>query len=205
GRAVSVGASGLGLGLARTAIAAGAVTPKGTDAARQTVGGGAAIIAGSCSAATLAQIGAVEERIPVRRLDIGGLIDGGDGIAGAIAWAGDRLADGPVLLASSAGPETVAALRAAHGEAVGARIEQTLAEIAADLVARGVRRLIVAGGETSGAVIDRLGVAAFGIGAEIAPGVPLLHGMGEPAMTFALKSGNFGGADFFSRALARMT
>ena len=72
------------------------------------------------------------------------------------------------------------------------------------LAERGVRRLIVAGGETSGAIVDRLGIPAFEIGAEIAPGVPLLRSIEPEPRLFALKSGNFGGPDFFPRALAAM-
>ncbi len=72
------------------------------------------------------------------------------------------------------------------------------------LVALGVRRLVVAGGETSGAVVDRLGIPAFRLGAEIAPGVPVMRTIGEPGMLLALKSGNFGGPDFFQDALRLM-
>jgi uncharacterized protein YgbK (DUF1537 family) len=85
-------------------------------------------------------------------------------------------------------------------------IEDALASIAAALVAAGARRLIVAGGETSGAVVDRLGHRAFAIGAEIAPGVPVLRTIGTsaPQMVLALKSGNFGAASFFADAFALM-
>jgi uncharacterized protein YgbK (DUF1537 family) len=72
-------------------------------------------------------------------------------------------------------------------------------------VEAGVRRLVIAGGETSGAAVDRLGLKAFAIGPEIAPGVPVLRTVGGgPAMMLALKSGNFGGPGFFSDALALM-
>ena len=86
-------------------------------------------------------------------------------------------------------------------DGAGALIEQTLAHIAEDLVARGVRRLVVAGGETAGAVVSRLGVRSLHIGAEIDPGVPWTYaeGGGTPLL-LALKSGNFGGPDFFLRA-----
>ncbi|HEY9346335.1 MAG TPA: nucleotide-binding domain containing protein, partial [Inquilinus sp.] len=80
-----------------------------------------------------------------------------------------------------------------------------MARIALGLVEAGVRRLVVAGGETSGAVVDALALPAFRIGAEIAPGVPVLHTVGrEPPMVLALKSGNFGGPDFFTDALRAM-
>jgi uncharacterized protein YgbK (DUF1537 family) len=199
---VSVGASGLGLGLAR-AFARG----RGAEAgpALGAVGGLAAILAGSCSRATLDQIAAAEGAIPTLRLAPQRLIEDKGEASQALAWAKERLAAGPVLIASSAEPADVAALQARFGrEASGQAIEAALAEIAAGLVEIGVRRLVVAGGETSGAAVDRLGVNAFRLGPEIAPGVPLMRtiGRGGGEMQMALKSGNFGGKDFFARALA---
>jgi uncharacterized protein YgbK (DUF1537 family) len=114
-----------------------------------------------------------------------------------------RLQAGPVLIASSAAPEQVATLQSRHGGGAGHIIEQSMAAIAAGLVRHGVRRLAIGGGETSGAIVDRLGIPAFAVGQEIAPGVPLLRGIGT-AMLMALKSGNFGGPDFFSRAIGMM-
>ena len=198
---VSTGASGLGLGLARALRRGGAASA----ASLAPVGGSAAILAGSCSQATLEQIAAVESEMPVLRLDADRLIEGEAEIAHALAWARERLSAGPVLMASSADPERVAALQWRFGRDVsGHKIERALAEIAAGLVEHGVRRLIVAGGETSGAAVDRLGVAAFRLGPEIAPGVPLMRTVGRAAgeLQMALKSGNFGGPDFFRRALA---
>jgi uncharacterized protein YgbK (DUF1537 family) len=108
----------------------------------------------------------------------------------------------PVVIAASAAPERVAALQARLGrEAAGALVERALAAVAAGLVAQGVARLVVAGGETSGAVVRQLGVRSLRIGAEIDPGVPWTFA--EPgALHLALKSGNFGGRDFFLRAFA---
>jgi 3-dehydrotetronate 4-kinase len=199
---VSVGASGLGLGLAR-AFARGRGVE--ADAALGPVGGRAAILAGSCSRATLDQIAAAEGAIPTLRLSPQGLIEDKAEARRALAWAKERLAAGPVLIASSAEPDDVAALQARFGrEASGQAIEAALADIAAGLVEIGVRRLVVAGGETSGAAVDRLGVNAFRLGPEIAPGVPLMRTIGRDGgeMQMALKSGNFGGRDFFARALA---
>lgn len=81
-----------------------------------------------------------------------------------------------------------------------------MAEIAEGLVEAGVRRLVVAGGETSGAVVDRLKIPGFLVGAEIAAGVPVLRAVGTDSgeMLIALKSGNFGGPEFFSDALKLM-
>jgi uncharacterized protein YgbK (DUF1537 family) len=125
----------------------------------------------------------------------------------ALAWARERMASGPILIASSSTPDQVAALQARHGrDAAGHAIEQAMADIAEGLVRSGVRRLVVAGGETSGAVVDRLGIPGFLVGAEIAPGVPVLRAVGanEGDMLLALKSGNFGGPTFFSDALKLM-
>jgi len=206
-RTFSVGASGLGLGLARALVAAGRGTRDAAGAAiGEPVGGSAACLAGSCSQATLQQVAAAEALMPVLRLDPARLLAGADVVGEALAFAEERLPSGPVLIASSAPPEAVRALQAAHGvDAAGHAIEAALAAIAEGLVARGVRRLVVAGGETSGAVVDRLGLTAFLLGPEIAAGVPVLRTAGRPEpMLLALKSGNFGGPDFFGRALDMM-
>ncbi len=94
-------------------------------------------------------------------------------VAEALAFARERIAQGPVLIASSAEPEAVRALQSRHGsEAAGHAVEAALSAIAEGLVAAGVRRLVIAGGETSGACVDRLGLRAFLVGPEIAAGVP---------------------------------
>jgi uncharacterized protein YgbK (DUF1537 family) len=205
---VSVGASGLGLGLARALVVSGRVKSHATDAVSGTpVGGPAACLAGSCSRATLQQIAQAEQAMPVLHLDPDQVIAGKNEARRALAWARERLAEGPVLIASSSAPEEVAALQARHGrDAVGHAIEQAMADIAEGLVQSGVRRLVVAGGETSGAVVDRLGIPGFLVGAEIAAGVPVLRAVGatDGDMLLALKSGNFGGPEFFSDALKLM-
>ncbi len=206
---ISTGASGLGLGLARALVNSGKVPlPTGTTAdAVRPVGGLAAILAGSCSKATLEQLEIAERSMPVLRLDPEKLLKGSDEIAAALSWAGERISAGPVIVAASASPETVSRLQSRHGrEASGHAIEAATSTIAAELVARGVRRLVIAGGETSGAVVDRLAIPAFLIGPEIAPGVPVLRTVGnmQGDMLLALKSGNFGGKDFFAAALAMM-
>ncbi|ANL69529.1 hypothetical protein AMC82_PD00570 (plasmid) [Rhizobium phaseoli] len=206
---VSTGASGLGLGLARALVRSGRISGSATgeDVIRP-VGGLSAIIAGSCSKATLRQLDIAEQSMPVLRLDPERLLAAGpDEIASAISWAGDRISAGPVVVAASAAPETVSRLQSQYGrEASGHVIETATSIIAAELVDRGVRRLVVAGGETSGAAVDKLAIPAFLIGPEIAPGVPVLRTVGnrQGDMLLALKSGNFGGEDFFGAALAMM-
>ncbi|ASY65438.1 hypothetical protein SJ05684_b44560 (plasmid) [Sinorhizobium sojae CCBAU 05684] len=207
--ALSTGASGLGLGLARAIARSGRASSSGAgpDDAIRSVGGLAAIVAGSCSAATLRQIEVAERSMPVLRLDTERLLKGSDEVAAAIVWASERIAAGPVVIAASAAPDVVSRLQAQYGrEASGHAVEAATATIASELVARGVKRLVVAGGETSGATVDQLAIPAFLIGPEIAPGVPVLRTVGnqQGEMLMALKSGNFGGEDFFAAALAMM-
>jgi uncharacterized protein YgbK (DUF1537 family) len=205
---LSVGASGIGLGLARALVASGKVAPNAAVAVSESaVGGPAACLAGSCSQATLQQIANAENAMAVLHLDPERVIAGPDEVRRALAWAGERISKGPVLIASSSTPDQVQALQSRHGRgAAGHAIEQAMSDIAEALVRSGVRRLVVAGGETSGAVVDRLRIPGFLVGAEIAAGVPVLRAVGakEGAMLLALKSGNFGGAEFFSDALKLM-
>jgi uncharacterized protein YgbK (DUF1537 family) len=205
---VSVGASGIGLGLARALVSSGRVKANAaTNVSGSPVGGPAACLAGSCSQATLQQIARAEQAIPVLHLDPAGVVTGKDETQRALAWARERLSKGPILIASSSTPDQVSALQARHGrDAAGHAIEQAMADIAEGLVKSGVRRLVVAGGETSGAVVDRLGVPGFLVGTEIAAGVPVLRAVGakDGEMLLVLKSGNFGGPEFFSDALKLM-
>jgi 3-dehydrotetronate 4-kinase len=205
---VSVGASGLGLGIARALVASGRVKSDTPNAVSEApVGGPAACLAGSCSQATLQQIAKAEQAMAVLHLDPDKVVTGKAEAQRALAWAKERLAKGPVLIASSSTPDQVAALQAQHGrDAAGHAIEQAMADIAEGLIQSGVRRLVVAGGETSGAVVDRLGIPGFLVGAEIAAGVPVLRAVGAKGgeMLLALKSGNFGGPEFFSDALKLM-
>ena len=180
---LSVGASGIGLGLARALVASGRVKSHAPNAiADAPVGGPAACLAGSCSQATLQQIANAERVMPVLHLDSEKVVTGKTEARRALGWANEHLGRGPVLIASSATPDQVAALQARHGrDAAGHAIEQAMADIAEGLVQSGVRRLVVAGGETSGAVVDRLRIPGFLVGAEIAAGVPVLRAVGAKA------------------------
>jgi len=203
---LSVGASGLGIGLARALIERGPTLGSAVETQAPAIAGPIAILSGSCSEATLGQVAAAGAWAQVLRLDAQKLLSDAGETQRVVDWAKSRLG-APILIASSAPPDSVRALQARHGvEAAGRAIEDAMASIATELVAAGVRRLIVAGGETSGAVINRLGLRAFSIGAEIAPGVPVLRTIksGGPAMVLALKSGNFGATTFFADALTAM-
>ncbi|HET9578542.1 MAG TPA: 3-oxo-tetronate kinase, partial [Usitatibacter sp.] len=171
--------------------------------------GHAAIISGSCSQATRGQVTEF-----VRRggqalfLDPIAAADGKNVVEGAAAWAQDRLAKGPVLIYTTAVPEAVSAVQSQMGvDVAGALVERMLADVARRLVPLGVRKLIVAGGETSSAVLQALGVERLRIGPQIDPGVPWCtahsQAAGEP-MHLALKSGNFGAPDFFAKALGML-
>ena len=122
--------------------------------------------------------------------------------AQAIEFASAKSADGPVLIYASAAPGEVSEVQTKFGrERAGILVEAVVAELARGLVALGVRKLVIAGGETSGAVVSALGVRALRIGPQIDPGVPWTASVGDPKLALALKSGNFGAADFFHKAL----
>ena len=167
------------------------------------VGGHAAVLAGSCSAATLEQIERFAAVGPVLALDPLALARDGAAVEQAIGWAQEHLGEAPLLIRSSARPEQVAEVQRALGrEKAGAVVEAAMARIAQALVKSGVCRLVVAGGETAGAVVGALGVKGLRIGPPIDPGVPWTVSLGEPPLALALKSGNFGAPDFFLKAFA---
>jgi len=163
-----------------------------------------AIVSGSCSTATNGQVlefirsgGAALALDPIR------LAAEEDEVARAVAWARPRLDSGPVLIYSTAEPARVVKIQQALGvEGAGALVERALASVACALVEQGVTQLIVAGGETSGAVVQALGVTALRIGPQIDPGVPWTATDGGKPILLALKSGNFGTPDFFTKAFA---
>jgi len=127
---------------------------------------------------------------------------GRDVAAHAIEFANTKIADGPVLIYASAAADEVSQVQAKLGrERAGALVEDVMARVARGLVDHGVRKLVVAGGETSGAVVNALGIGALRIGPQIDPGVPWTASIGELTLALALKSGNFGGPEFFHKAL----
>jgi uncharacterized protein YgbK (DUF1537 family) len=200
-----VAGSGLALGLPALLAARSGVTLDAQAARLDAVIGPAAVLAGSCSTATQDQVARwIDAGRPALRLDPAALARGEPAAAQALAWA--LAQTGPALVYATADAATLAATQAALGVAqASALVEHALAAIARGLVAQGVQRLVVAGGETSGAVVQALGVRALRIGAAICPGVPwtqAVRGADQPPLQLALKSGNFGGPDFFAEALA---
>ncbi|MEN9578897.1 MAG: hypothetical protein RJA70_1906 [Pseudomonadota bacterium] len=159
------------------------------------------ILAGSCSEATRAQVALASERLPAFRLDVESLLAGAPVVADAVAWAQERLGNTPVLIYSSADQSQRQATEDAYGKlTAGSAVEAAIAEIARRLRATGTTRFIVAGGETSGAVVESLQLCALRIGPEIDPGVPWTTSP-DGDLALALKSGNFGSNDFFLKAL----
>ncbi|MBV9636203.1 MAG: four-carbon acid sugar kinase family protein [Methylobacteriaceae bacterium] len=193
------GGSGIALGLPENFRACGLLA--GGAKSWHGLGGPAAVLAGSCSGATRAQVAAFAAEHPAQAIDVDAVIEGrmsGENVARFLV---DH-ADATAIAYSSAGPDAVAATQAKWGrERVAHAIESLFAEAAIRLVESGTRRLVVAGGETAGAVATGLNRPAFEVGPEIDPGVPALLVPGTPTLALALKSGNFGAEDFFEKAV----
>ncbi|MBQ0854702.1 four-carbon acid sugar kinase family protein [Streptomyces sp. BH-SS-21] len=196
---VVAGAAGLAEGLGHAYPAAATAAPEPLPR-----GGRAAVLAGSCSARTLEQIAQFYAAdLPSLHLDVLAAATGRDVTGEALAWYDAQDGDRPVLIYASASPEELAAVQAQLGVAeAAAQVEELLGTLASHLVDRGVRRLLVAGGETSGAVTTALGVRAVLVGEEADPGVPWTYATtARGDLALMLKSGNFGAPDLFTRAL----
>jgi uncharacterized protein YgbK (DUF1537 family) len=164
--------------------------------------GRAVILAGSCSAATRDQIAAAQAAgLPTLPLNIAALADGCQTAAQVAEWAIRQQKTTTPVIYSSTTPEALQAIQRCMGQhESGALVEESLARVAALLRDAGFSRFLIAGGETSGAVVAALGVTMLEIGPEIDPGVPWTRSIGSPRLALALKSGNFGAPDFFLKA-----
>lgn len=197
-----VAGSGLAIGIP----AQHGLQPDARAAQLPAAGGHRAVVSGSCSAATNAQVAAfVAAGGPALALDPLQLAADSDAVVQqALAWAKPLLGPAPLLVYATAAPDAVRAVQQQLGaERAGALVEQALSRIAGALVDAGVGQLVVAGGETSGACVQALGITQLRIGPQIDPGVPWCHAATprrREGLHLALKSGNFGGSDFFSRA-----
>ena len=197
------GGSGVAMGLPENFRQTGLLTEDGGLAQLPKLEGGAVVLAGSCSLATRQQVKQMSRTQPAMALDPIALAEGTQTIEQIVEWAETHISTKPVLVYSTAEPEDVAGVQAKLGrEKAGTLVEDIFAAVAVELRKAGMKKLIVAGGETSGAVLNALGVTALRIGPEIAPGVPWTVSAEEPAMCLALKSGNFGDEDFFQKALS---
>ena len=191
--------SGVAIGLPQNFC----IAPSAQASALPEAQGWQAVVSGSCSLATNAQVQAfINAGRPALAIDPLRMAAGIDVAAEALAWAAPLLQSGPVLVYSTAASAAIKAVQEQLGvQEASALVERTLAAIATGLVALGVRQLIVAGGETSGACVQALGIAQMQIGPQIAPGVPWCHSLSEGTpLHITLKSGNFGGNDFFTDA-----
>ena len=190
------------------------LAPSSTASALPHAAGWQAVVSGSCSLATNRQVQAFiasgRPALAVDPLQIASRkAAGGDVVTDALAWAQPLLAKGPVLVYSSADVQAVKAVQGQLGaEASGHLLEHTLAAIARGLVGLGVRQLVLAGGETSGACVQVLHITQLKIGPQIDPGVPWCHAQSDAAagagLHLTLKSGNFGSDDFFSKAFLQL-
>jgi uncharacterized protein YgbK (DUF1537 family) len=185
------------------------ITPSEAASRLPAAAGLQAVVSGSCSQATNRQVQAfIAAGRPAYAVDPLRIARGEDVAAQALAWAKPLLGAAPVLVYSTAEPGAVQAVQGQLGtDQAGALVERTLARIAAGLVEAGVRQLIVAGGETAGACVQALGVQQLRIGGQIDPGVPWCWGRdaGGRHLHLALKSGNFGTDDFFSKSFALLS
>lgn len=199
--ALVTGGSGVAMGLPENFRRQGLVPARTTGSDLPPGKGHAAVLAGSCSTATLGQIEAMRATHPSLAIDVLEIAAGKDVAGAALAWARPKLGKEPVLIYASQPPDQIKAIQEKLGRAQsGEMVEGAMAKIATGLVESGVGRLVVAGGETSGAVVAALGVRTLQIGPEIDPGVPWTAALDGPRIALALKSGNFGGRDFFTKA-----
>ena len=201
--------SGIALGLPQNFRKAGLLADSQVADALPPTGGFRAVISGSCSIATQGQVAAMREKYPSFNIEPIALAQGKDVVAEALNWAKERIQKEMVLFYATATPESVKTVQKLLGsEKAGQLVEDALAAIAQGLVEQGVGQLIVAGGETSGAVVKALGVAGLRIGPEIDPGVPwttaIYKSQEKHPLALALKSGNFGSPDFFLKAWGRL-
>jgi len=193
------GGSGIALALPHNFIAQGLA--KGQKASVPHVDGPEAILVGSCSGATRQQIAEHQKAHPVLMIEVSDVLNGKTGPQQLVDFITEHQGQAP-LVYSSGDPQTVQAVQQQYGrEKVASALDNLFGMTAQKLVAKGVRRIVVGGGETSGAVVSALNLGALTIGEEIDTGVPAMVSQGEQPIALALKSGNFGGKDFFARAV----
>jgi 3-dehydrotetronate 4-kinase len=160
------------------------------------------VLAGSCAERTAEQLDHFGRTRPVLRLDLAAVADDAAAADKATGWAAERIASGPVAITTAARPQEVATIQARFGRRRSARMaEQLLGRIAAGLRAMGVRRFVIAGGETSGAVVEALRIRALAVGPYEAPGQSKAVAIQEQPLSFYLKSGKLGPVDMFARVL----
>jgi uncharacterized protein YgbK (DUF1537 family) len=188
------------------------ISPTNAAAALPGTTGLQAALSGSCSPATNRQVQAfIQAGGPAFRMDPLQIAAGVDVTAQALTWAAPLLSQGPVLIYSTADSHAVKVVQEQLGVSqAGTLVENALAAVAESLVELGVRQLVVAGGETSGACVQALNITQMKIGQQIDPGVPWCYARArtlaapEVDLHLALKSGNFGADDFFTKAFSML-
>jgi len=196
------GGSGIAMGLPQNFKSKDLLEDGAGFAELPRLAGKEAVLAGSCSEATRAQVKNMAGQYPSLLIDPEALSQGTQDSDQVARWAQTKLEEGPILIYSSSDPDQVARIQGRLGtEQAGRIIEQCIADVARALITMGVNKYIVAGGETSGAVMQALGIKALKIGPEIDPGVPWTVAASGKPICLALKSGNFGTEDFFTKAL----
>jgi 3-dehydrotetronate 4-kinase len=196
------GGSGVAMALPENFRALGMLS--GSPALPAPIAGRGVVLSGSCSPMTQRQVARFTAGHPSMAVDVPALMAGGQTAAQLVDFAVAHADDEP-LIYSSADAAEVQSLQQRFGrEVVAARLEHFFSELAVSLRAQGFRRIVVAGGETSGAVVTALAIESFELGPEIAPGVPVLVTGDEKPIAMALKSGNFGDEDFFGKALSML-
>ncbi len=202
GAKLVTGGSGIALGLPANFRRRGLLSGNGTSF---TPGHGpAAVLSGSCSNQSRAQVKAYTAKHPGLAVMPDDVMSGAMTVDQAFDHVMTRIGHAPMVY-SSADPAEVKAAQERHGkDRVAEAIEGFFGELAVRLADAGIARLVVGGGETSGAVVTALEVERFHIGPEIDPGVPALAAEGPRPIRLALKSGNFGAIDFYDKALAAL-
>ena len=163
------------------------------------------VLSGSCSEMTLAQVDEFSKRYSTLKLNPIELAENNSALANAVDWVIQAKGEEPILVYASAPPDAVKQAQKKLGrDLASSTVENALAKIALAAVQNGFRRIVVAGGETAGAVVSHLGIKGIMIGEQIDPGVPTTVSIGDPSIGLVLKSGNFGSADFFEKAFKVM-
>jgi uncharacterized protein YgbK (DUF1537 family) len=172
------------------------------EAKSQVPAGDTLVLAGSCSAATLAQVAEAKAAFPSHRLDPVRTPDPARMLEEARGWLHAQPSGRPRLVYSSATPAERDAGIAAMGSRTPEHLEDVLGALAADAAAAGTRRFVVAGGETSGAVVTALGIRQVLVEEELEAGVPWCTTEGRHPLRLLLKSGNFGSSRLLVEAAA---
>ena len=203
GHILLTGGSGIAIGLPDNFRKAGLLGVKVDQSVFMAPEGNSAIIAGSCSAATRGQVADAKAKgIEAFEIDPIALAENRLSASTILEWTAQRLGRKPILIYSTAEPDSVRSIQERYGrDEAGIMVERLLGDVAIGLSKLGVTRLVVAGGETSGAIVSALGISMLQIGPEIDPGVPWTLAADGKVLALALKSGNFGTPDFFTKSL----